>query len=114
MLAANGYKHVIVGTDFLLSTPAVSVLIRSHSATGGIILTASHNPGGPDGDFGVKYNVGNGGAAPESFTDLVFAKSRKISHFKTVHNLPEFDAGKVTHCPHGTRPSGLLIAPVCP
>ncbi|SPQ95901.1 unnamed protein product (mitochondrion) [Plasmodiophora brassicae] len=95
MLAANGYKHVIVGTDFLLSTPAVSVLIRSHSATGGIILTASHNPGGPDGDFGVKYNVGNGGAAPESFTDLVFAKSRKISHFKTVHNLPEFDAGKV-------------------
>ena len=70
MAAGNGIRHVIVGRAGLLSTPAASHLIRS-GAHGGIILSASHNPGGPDGDFGIKYNTGNGGPAPESFTNEV-------------------------------------------
>ena len=64
MAAANGIKHVMVGQNGLLSTPAVSALIRKNNAAGGIILSASHNPGGPDGDFGIKFNISNGGPAP--------------------------------------------------
>lgn len=63
--AANGIKHLLIGHKGILSTPAVSCLIRKRQASGGIILTASHNPGGPDGDFGIKFNTANGGPAPE-------------------------------------------------
>ena len=69
MCAGNGIKHVVVGCKGILSTPAVSCLIRKRKASGGIILTASHNPGGVDGDFGIKYNIENGGPAPESKLD---------------------------------------------
>jgi phosphoglucomutase len=84
MAAANGFGRVIVGQNGLLSTPAASHLIRMNSAFGGIILSASHNPGGPDGDFGIKYNGGNGGPAPEKITEAVFAATKIISSYKTL------------------------------
>ncbi len=83
MAAANGYRHVIVGRGGILSTPAASHLIRLTKASGGIILSASHNPGGPNGDFGVKYNVANGGPAPAEVTNAIFAKSRALSEYKS-------------------------------
>ena len=73
MAAANGVGKVLVGQGGILSTPAASCLIRKNDAIGGIILSASHNPGGPEGDFGVKYNVSNGGPAPEKITNAIFA-----------------------------------------
>lgn len=84
MAAANGYGKVVVGQNGLLSTPAVSHLIRSTNAFGGFILSASHNPGGPDGDFGIKYNVRGGGPAPESVTDDVYARTKTIDTFKIL------------------------------
>ncbi len=82
MAAANGFGRVLVGRGGLLSTPAASHLIRKYQAFGGIILSASHNPGGPGGDFGIKYNAGNGGPAPEKITDAVFARTSTISSYK--------------------------------
>jgi len=78
---ANNYKQIYVGQQGLLSTPAVSVIIRKYKLNGGIILSASHNPGGPQGDFGVKYNVANGGPAPESFTERVYAQTQKLQRY---------------------------------
>lgn len=88
--AANGFGRCIVGHNGLLSTPAASNLIRTEGAFGGIVLSASHNPGGPDGDFGIKYNAGNGGPAPESITDAVFARTKTLTHYKTYFS-DEFD-----------------------
>lgn len=82
MAAANGIKHVMVGRNGLLSTPAVSALIRKYKAAGGIILSASHNPGGPDGDFGIKFNIANGGPAPTSFTDATYEYSKTIEQYR--------------------------------
>ncbi len=82
MAAANGFGRVLTARGGLLSTPAASHLIRKYGAFGGIILSASHNPGGPDGDFGIKYNAGNGGPAPEKMTDQFFANTKKISSYK--------------------------------
>ncbi len=82
MAAANGVARVTVGQNGLLSTPAASHLIRSLGADGGIILSASHNPGGPEGDFGVKFNIANGGPAPESVTDAIVAAAREISAYR--------------------------------
>src|SRR5277367_4077327 len=82
--AANGFGRIVVGKGGLLSTPAVSALIRGIGAFGGIILSASHNPGGPEGDFGIKYNIGNGGPSPEKVTDAIFARTKSISSFKTT------------------------------
>ncbi|MDH5423926.1 MAG: alpha-D-glucose phosphate-specific phosphoglucomutase [Gammaproteobacteria bacterium] len=82
--AANGVKQVMVGQNGLLSTPAVSHLIRKNKAAGGIILSASHNPGGVDGDFGIKFNISNGGPAPTSFTDAVFELSKSISQYQII------------------------------
>ena len=84
MAAANGFSRIIVGRGGILSTPAVSHLIRSRKAFGGIVLSASHNPGGPDGDFGIKYNVGNGGPAPEKVTDAAFARTKDIDAYRIV------------------------------
>lgn len=84
MAAANGIKKTWVGQNGILSTPAASHLIRKHQAIGGFILSASHNPGGPDGDFGVKFNMANGGPAPEKITEAVFLKSQQISSYKTT------------------------------
>ncbi len=78
--AANKITRVMIGQGGLLSTPAASHLIRLHGA-GGIILSASHNPGGPEGDFGIKYNAANGGPAPESFTNAVAARAASLSHY---------------------------------
>ena len=80
MAAAKGYARVLVGQGGILSTPAVSAVIRATGASGGIVLSASHNPGGPDGDFGIKYNIGNGGPAPEKVTDAVFARSKEVQN----------------------------------
>ncbi len=72
MAAANGFGKVLVGQGGILSTPAASNLIRQYGAIGGLILSASHNPGGPDEDFGIKYNVANGGPAPEKVTEAIY------------------------------------------
>jgi phosphoglucomutase len=80
--AANGFGRILVGKGGILSTPAVSALIRALSAYGGIILSASHNPGGPHGDFGVKYNISAGGPAPENVTEAIFAHTKTISAYK--------------------------------
>lgn len=85
MAAANGVAKVIVGQNGLLSTPAASCVIRKYKAFGGIILSASHNPAGPNGDFGIKYNVSNGGPAPENITDAIFSFSQNITAYKTLN-----------------------------
>ncbi|MER9563224.1 alpha-D-glucose phosphate-specific phosphoglucomutase [Mesorhizobium sp. M0571] len=82
MAAANGFGKVMVGQGGILSTPAASHVIRKYKTFGGIILSASHNPGGPHEDFGIKYNAGNGGPAPEKLTDTIFEKTKVISSFK--------------------------------
>ena len=87
---ANGFGKILVGQGGILSTPAASNLIRRNSAFGGVILSASHNPGGPEGDFGIKYNVGNGGPAPEKLTEAVFASSKSITRYKIV-TAPDID-----------------------
>ncbi len=88
MAAAHGLSKVIVTTGGILSTPAASHLIRSKKAIGGIILSASHNPGGPDGDFGVKVNGANGGPTPASYTDAVFECTKTLSHYSIVDSTP--------------------------
>ncbi|RUW55961.1 MULTISPECIES: alpha-D-glucose phosphate-specific phosphoglucomutase [unclassified Mesorhizobium] len=82
MAAGNGFGKVMVGQGGILSTPAASHVIRKYKTFGGIILSASHNPGGPHEDFGIKYNAGNGGPAPEKLTDAIFARTKAISSFK--------------------------------
>ena len=81
MAAANGVSRVLVGQSGLLSTPAASAVIRRHQAFGGIILSASHNPGGPNGDFGVKFNLANGGPAPVALTDAIYAQTQRITKY---------------------------------
>ena len=82
--AANGYGRVLVGQGGILSTPAASHVIRKYGASGGIILSASHNPGGPNEDFGIKYNIANGGPAPEPVTDAIYARTKVIDRWLTV------------------------------
>lgn len=84
MAAANAVARVLVGQGGLLSTPAASCVIRQHRATGGIILSASHNPGGPDEDFGIKYNMANGGPAPEGVTEAIYARTREIERYRIL------------------------------
>jgi phosphoglucomutase len=84
MAAANGFGRVLVGQHGILSTPAASCVIRKRAAFGGIILSASHNPGGPEGDFGIKYNTGNGGPAPEKITEAIYANTLAITRWLTV------------------------------
>jgi phosphoglucomutase len=107
--AANGFGHVVVGKGGILSTPAVSCLIRGRAAYGGIILSASHNPGGPNGDFGIKYNIGNGGPAPEKATDAVFARTRTIDRYK-IADAPDVDLDAIGV----TRIEGAEVAIVDP
>jgi phosphoglucomutase len=94
MAAANGFGKVLVGQGGILSTPAASHVIRKYKAFGGIVLSASHNPGGPTEDFGIKYNIGNGGPAPEKITDAIYARSKVIDSYKTV-NAADIDLDKV-------------------
>ena len=88
MAAAQGFGRVLLGQRGILSTPAVSCVIRKHHAYGGIVLSASHNPGGPDGDFGIKYNVGNGGPAPEKVTEAIFAGTKTIVQYRASDAAP--------------------------
>ncbi len=84
MAAANGFGRVLVGQGGILSTPAASHVIRKHGAIGGLVLSASHNPGGPDEDFGIKYNIANGGPAPESVTEAIHARTLVIDNYRTL------------------------------
>jgi phosphoglucomutase len=94
MAAANGFGRVLVGQGGILSTPATSCIIRKNKAIGGIILSASHNPGGPDADFGVKYNVSNGGPAPEGVTEAVFARTQTINAY-TITDGADIDLDRL-------------------
>ncbi len=94
MAVANGASHLVIGQNGLFSTPAASNVIRKLGAFGGIILSASHNPGGEHGDFGIKFNGSNGGPAPENVTDEIYAKSKSINAYKIV-DLPDTDLGKI-------------------
>ena len=93
--AANGIARVLVGRDGLLSTPAASHIIRRHELLGGIILSASHNPGGPDGDFGIKYNIANGGPAPERVTKAIAERAGAIREYRLLDapDVPLADVG---------------------
>ena len=90
MAAANGYGRVLVGQGGILSTPAASHVIRKYGASGGLVLSASHNPGGPDEDFGIKYNIANGGPAPEAITEAIYARTQTIDQWRTV-DAPDID-----------------------
>ena len=101
--AGNGFGKVIVGQGGILSTPAASNIIRKYKAFGGLVLSASHNPGGPHEDFGIKYNIGNGGPAPEKITDAIFARTKAISSYKIAEigevdldHIGTFGAGGMT------------------
>ena len=88
MAAANGFGRVLVGKGGILSTPAASNVIRKYKAFGGLVLSASHNPGGPTEDFGIKYNIGNGGPAPEKVTDAIFARTKTIDSYR-IADVPD-------------------------
>lgn len=103
MAAANGFGRVLVGQGGILSTPAASHLIRKRQAFGGLILSASHNPGGPTEDFGIKYNISNGGPAPEKITEAIYARSQVIDHYRIadfadvdLDRIGAFEAGGMT------------------
>ena len=100
MAAANGIARVLVGQGGILSTPAASCLIRRYRCCGGIILSASHNPGGPQGDFGIKYNTGNGGPAPEKITDAVYARSRALTSYR-IADAPDVALDRLGSCTLG-------------
>jgi len=84
MAVVNGFKRLIIGQHGLLSTPAASCVIRKYQAFGGVILSASHNPAGQDGDFGIKFNIRNGGPAPESITEAIYQHSQKITSYQIL------------------------------
>lgn len=94
MAAANGFARVLVGQGGILSTPAASHVIRKYGALGGLVLSASHNPGGPDEDFGIKYNIANGGPAPEAVTEAIHARTLAIDSYRTV-NTPDLDLDRL-------------------
>jgi len=104
--SANGVKKFIVGKDSILSTPAASNVIRKYKADGGILLTASHNPGGPDNDFGIKYNVSNGGPAPENVTNKIYEVTKSINRYKVIEADP-VDLSKIGETTYG--PSQVQI-----
>lgn len=106
MAAANGFGKVMVGQGGILSTPAASCVIRKYRSFGGIILSASHNPGGPDEDFGIKYNIPAGGPAPEAVTEAIFARTRAISEYRIL------DAGDVDIETVGSRSLGAMTVEV--
>ncbi len=108
MAAANGIGRVVVGQHGILSTPAVSHLILHRKAFGGIILTASHNPGGPDHDFGVKFNVQNGGPAPAAVTERIWKISQQLTEYAIIDLDQEIDIHQ-----QGQSTLGDLIVEVC-
>jgi phosphoglucomutase len=109
MAAANGFGRIVIGRDGLLSTPAASCLIRKRQAFGGLILSASHNPGGPHGDFGIKYNVKNGGPAPEQITEAIYRRTLGIREYRIL-DAPDLDL----HRPGETRLGDTVLEIVDP
>ncbi|MFC4161314.1 alpha-D-glucose phosphate-specific phosphoglucomutase [Chitinimonas lacunae] len=109
MAAANGVARLVVGQDGLLSTPALSHLVRSEQAAGGIVLSASHNPGGPEGDFGIKFNAANGGPAPERLTAAIHAKTLEIREYR-LSDAADVDLSRLG----GTALDGMQIEVVDP
>ena len=97
LAAANGVQRVLLGQGGILSTPAVSAVIRRRQAYGGIVLSASHNPGGPDGDFGIKYNASNGGPANETLTEAVYARTQVLSQLR-ISDAPDIDINTLGSC----------------
>ncbi len=104
--AANGYARVLVGQGGILSTPAASHVIRKYGASGGLILSASHNPGGPDEDFGIKYNIANGGPAPEAVTEAIYARTQTIDRWMMVE-AADIDLDRI-----GTAQVGAMVVEV--
>ncbi|KAI8342308.1 hypothetical protein BC941DRAFT_412405 [Chlamydoabsidia padenii] len=104
--AAAGVSKLVVGQNGILSTPAASHLIRQRKATGGILLTASHNPGGPENDFGIKYNMSNGGPGSENITNQIYEITKTIKEYK-IANVPNVDFSKL-----GTQQAGDLTVEV--
>lgn len=104
--AANGYGRVLVGQGGILSTPAASHVIRKYGASGGLILSASHNPGGPEEDFGIKYNIANGGPAPEAVTEAIYARTQTIDRWLMVEG-DDFDLDRI-----GSSQVGDMVAQV--
>ncbi|NCA69077.1 MAG: alpha-D-glucose phosphate-specific phosphoglucomutase [Sphingobacteriia bacterium] len=94
MAAANGVRRALVGRGGILSTPAVSCIIRKYKTQGGIVLSASHNPGGPDGDFGIKFNIASGGPAPESVTEAIYTQTRTLTRYRTL-DTPALDLDRL-------------------
>jgi len=107
--AANGFARVLVGQGGLLSTPAASCVIRKHGAIGGIILSASHNPGGPEGDFGIKFNTANGGPAPETVTAAIYARTKALTEYRIVEG-PDLDLDTIGE----TRIGDMTVAVIDP
>lgn len=109
MAAANGFTKVIVGQGGILSTPAASHIIRQYQTFGGIILSASHNPAGPDEDFGIKYNTANGGPAPEKITNMIFENSQVIHAYK-IADIAEIDLDRLGK----TTTDGFIVEVINP
>lgn len=109
MAIAAGVAKVIVGQGALLSTPAASHVIRNRGADGGIIMSASHNPGGPDADFGVKYNISNGGPAPEGVTNAIFEATKTLTEYQIVE-MPDIDLTAIGT----TELAGMLVEVIDP
>jgi phosphoglucomutase len=107
--AANGFGRILVGRGGLLSTPAASCVIRKYKAIGGLVLSASHNPGGPDGDFGIKFNMSHGGPAPETFTEAVYKRAGAIAEYRIV-DAPDIDLDRLGE----TRLGELTISVIDP
>ncbi|WP_439872296.1 alpha-D-glucose phosphate-specific phosphoglucomutase [Rhizobium leguminosarum] len=110
MAAANGFGKVLVGQGGILSTPAASNIIRKYKAFGGIVLSASHNPGGPTEDFGIKYNIGNGGPAPEKITDAIYARSKTIDSYK----IADFADVNLDRIGKDELPGGTILSVIDP
>ncbi len=106
MAVANGFARVLVGQHGILSTPAASAVIRGRGAFGGIILSASHNPGGPEGDFGIKYNAGNGGPAPEKLTEAIYLCTQRIERYRTL-DTADIDLARL-----GVQPVGGAVVEI--
>ncbi|KAG6868729.1 hypothetical protein C0993_011308 [Termitomyces sp. T159_Od127] len=105
--SANGVGRFIIGQNAILSTPAASNIIRKYKADGGILLTASHNPGGPDNDFGIKYNVSNGGPAPENVTNKIYEKTKIIQRYKVI-DLPPVDLSTIGEATYGPTKVSII------
>ncbi|MDE1994994.1 MAG: alpha-D-glucose phosphate-specific phosphoglucomutase [Rhizobiaceae bacterium] len=109
MAAANGFGKVMVGKGGILSTPAASHIIRKYKAFGGIVLSASHNPGGPTEDFGIKYNIGNGGPAPEKITDAIYERTKVIESYK-IADFPDINLDRIAREDVG----GMIVSVIDP